>query len=87
MDFHWDWNCDTLFEHGCHCSAERPPRGAIAHVGQAISNYPYQVTWLADRSSIQDFRDLPSESYNTWEEAVRAVEATIRVAGHTVDGT
>lgn len=86
MDFHWDWVCSTLFEEGCDCSEELPPQGALAHVGQPLPDWPYQVTWLGQRSIVQDFVGKPAEQYDTWGEAIAAVEATVRDAGHTVNG-
>lgn len=86
MDFHWDWGCDTLFEPGHGCSDLLPPAGSIVQILHP-PHFPYQVTWLgAARSTTQDFKDLQPVTYDTFDVAVAAVEATVRAAGHTVGG-
>lgn len=86
MDFHWDWDCNTLFEPGHGCGKVTPPAGAIV----VIIHPPisaYQVNWLgAARSTTKDFKDLPPSTHETFDEAVVAVVATVRAAGHTVGG-
>lgn len=86
MDFHWDWTCNTLFEEGCHCSNELPPRGAIAHVGRPGPEWPFQVTWMGARCQVMDFYGKPTEQHDTFDQAVAAVEEAVRNTGHTVDG-
>ena len=86
MDFHWDWGCNTLFEPGHGCSKVTPPAGSIVVIIHPPTR-PFQVTWLgAQRSTTQDFKGRTPETYGTLDEAVAAVEATVRAAGHTVDG-
>jgi hypothetical protein len=43
--------------------------------------------WLgAARSTTKDFKDLPPSTHETFDEAVAAVVAMVRFAGHTVFG-
>ena len=87
MDLNWDWDCNMLFEEGCRRSEELPPRGAIAHVGQARPDWLHQVTWLgASGSSVRDFQARLVGQYYTREKAIAAVETTVKEAEHTVGG-
>jgi len=87
VDFHWDWGCSTLFEPGYACSEVTPPAGSVVVILHPPT-YPYLVTWLgAQRSTTQDFKDRPPETYDSFDEAIAAVEATVRAAGHTVGGS
>jgi hypothetical protein len=87
MDFHWDRNCNMLFERGCHCSDELPSPGAIAQVLLSPNRVTCQVIWdVAARSRVKEFQTRPPENYNSLEEAITAVEITVREAGHTIDG-
>ncbi len=93
MDFHWEQGSGVrssewlVLEEGFGWSAELPPNGAIAHVAQLpVPDYPYQLSWLGAASSVKDSVDRPSETFATEDVAIAAAEATVRAAGHTVNG-